>query len=310
MVVRAIVLGVVASFFFAFTFVLNRAMDLAGGSWIWSSSLRYLFMVPFLLAIVWLRGNLRPLWREMGARPWAWLVWSFVGFGLFYGPLSFAAAYGPGWLIAGTWQVTIVAGSLLVPFLGQKIPYKGLVVSLIILAGVALMQMEHAKALGVKEALYGIVPVVVAAFAYPLGNRKMMEITRGRLDAYQRVLGMTLASIPLWLLLAVWGAAAEGLPSVSQTVQSLIVAVTSGIVATVLFFQATDLSKGSPGRMAAVEATQAGEVVFAVLLEVLLLSAPLPGAWSWAGMLLVVGGMALHSRVSHKKESACQPIEK
>ncbi|ABS22278.1 hypothetical protein Bcer98_2005 [Bacillus cytotoxicus NVH 391-98] len=35
-------------FFFAFTFILNPAMDLQGGSWIWSASLRYYFMVPLL----------------------------------------------------------------------------------------------------------------------------------------------------------------------------------------------------------------------------------------------------------------------
>jgi drug/metabolite transporter (DMT)-like permease len=297
--VRAIVLGVFASFFFAFTFVLNRAMDLAGGSWVWSSSLRYLFMVPFLLVIVAWRGNLRPLLREMRARPWAWIVWSFVGFGLFYTPLSFAAAYGPGWLIAGTWQITIIAGSLLVPLFGQKIPYKGLAMSLLILAGVALMQLHEAKELTVRELLLGVCPVVIASFAYPLGNRRMMEVTQGRIDAYQRVLGMTLASLPFWLLLSVYGLATVGLPSGGQTVQSLVVAVTSGLIATVLFFTATDLAKGSAPQLAAVEATQAGEVVFTVLLEMLLLAAPFPALWSSLGMLLVIVGMILHSYVSH-----------
>ncbi len=54
---KAIVIGILASFFFAFTFVLNRAMDLEGGSWIWSASLRYYFMVPMLLLIVMYRGT-------------------------------------------------------------------------------------------------------------------------------------------------------------------------------------------------------------------------------------------------------------
>jgi hypothetical protein len=292
-------MGVFASFFFAFTFVLNRAMDLAGGSWIWSSSLRYLFMVPFLLVIVWYRGNLRPLFAEMRARPWAWIGWSFVGFGMFYAPLSFAAASGPGWLIAGTWQVTIIAGSLLVPLFGQKIPYRGLVMSLPILLGVAMMQGQEAEALTASDLVYGVIPVVLAAFAYPLGNRKMMEITQGRIDAYQRVLGMTLASMPFWLLLSFGGLITVGLPGVGQTMQSLVVAVTSGVVATVLFFTATDLAKGSVQQLAAVEATQAGEVVFAVLLEMLLLAAPLPAIWSTVGMLLVIAGMVLHSYVSH-----------
>lgn len=295
---RAILLGVVASLFFATTFVLNRAMELSGGSWLYSASLRYLFMVPFLLVIVGMRRGLQPLWEEMKANPWQWGVWSFVGFGLFYAPLCFAAIYSPGWLIAGTWQVTIIAGSLLVPLFGQKIPYKGLLMSLLILAGVGLMQLHVAASVGMKEVLLGIGPIVVAAFAYPLGNRKMMAMTKGRIDAYQRVLGMTLASLPFWVLLAIIGFVTEGAPSSGQTLQSLLVALSSGIVATVLFFQATDLAKGNAQQLAVVEATQAGEVVFAVMLEMMLLSAPLPGLWSNVGMLLVIFGMVLHSYVS------------
>ncbi|MED1791780.1 MULTISPECIES: DMT family transporter [Brevibacillus] len=295
---RAILLGVVASLFFATTFVLNRAMELSGGSWLYSASLRYLFMVPFLLVIVGMRRGLQPLWEEMKANPWQWGVWSFVGFGLFYAPLCFAAIYSPGWLIAGTWQVTIIAGSLLVPLFGQKIPYKGLLMSLLILAGVGLMQLHEAASVGMKEVLLGIGPIVVAAFAYPLGNRKMMAMTKGRIDAYQRVLGMTLASLPFWVLLAIIGFVTEGAPSSGQTLQSLLVALSSGIVATVLFFQATDLAKGNAQQLAVVEATQAGEVVFAVMLEMMILSAPLPGLWSNVGMLLVIFGMVLHSYVS------------
>ena len=75
---KAIVIGILASFFFAFTFVLNRAMDLEGGSWIWSASLRYYFMVPMLLLIVMYRGNLKQLFQYMKNNPKEWLVWSIV----------------------------------------------------------------------------------------------------------------------------------------------------------------------------------------------------------------------------------------
>jgi drug/metabolite transporter (DMT)-like permease len=312
---QPIVLGICAAFFFAFTFILNRAMELSGGSWIWSASLRYIFMIPFLLLIVIRRGNLRPLLQEIKKRPGIWLLWSFVGFGLFYAPLSFAAAYGPGWLIAGTWQITIISGSLLVPLFYEtvqtstgpvkirgKIPFKGLAMSLIILLGVAVMQLQHAYELSVKEVLIGILPVIIASFAYPLGNRKMMEVCGGRLDAYQRVLGMTLASLPFWLLLSVYGLATVGTPSTGQTIQSIMVAISSGVIATVLFFQATDMVKGNMQKLAAVEATQSIEVLFAVAGEVLLLSAPFPSFVSWVGMFFVMVGMVLHSYVSHTKQ--------
>jgi drug/metabolite transporter (DMT)-like permease len=303
---QAIILGILSSLFFAVTFVLNRAMDLQGGSWIWSASLRYLFMVPFLVLIVSLRGNLRPVIVDLKKRPLLWAKWSFVGFGLFYAPLCIAAAYGPAWLVAATWQVTIVAGSLLVPLFGEKIPVRGILMSLVILAGAALMQVNEAGEVAFSGFFYGVIPVVLAAFAYPLGNRKMMAACAGQLDAFQRVLGMTLASLPLWLMMALLGFVIDGPPAKSQTVQTLIVAVSSGVVATVLFFKATDMVRGNVQRLAAVEATQAGEVIFALLGELWVVSGSVPSALSWIGMLLVMLGMVLHSIRSHEKPATRQ----
>ncbi|PEW74656.1 hypothetical protein CN448_01545 [Bacillus cereus] len=300
---KAIVIGILASFFFAFTFVLNRAMDLEGGSWIWSASLRYYFMVPMLLLIVMYRGNLKQLFQYMKNNPKEWLVWSIVGFGLFYAPLSFAGAFGPGWLVASTWQITIVAGILLTPFfavdpLHKKLPMKELVMSGIILFGVVLMQVEHASSLGIRETVLCVVPVLIAAFAYPLGNRKMMQVCKGELDVFQRVLGMTLASLPFWFLLSGYEVSTGGLPSSSQVFQCFIVAVSSGLIATVLFFFATDLVKDDPQKLATVEATQSGEVLFALVGELIWLSAPIPSSLSWIGRSLVIIGMILHSYVA------------
>lgn len=311
---RPIILGIFAAFFFAFTFIFNRSMDLAGGSWIWSASLRYIFMIPFLLFIVIARRNLKPLLVEMKKYPGQWVLWSFVGFGLFYAPLCFSAAYAPGWLIAATWQVTIISGSLLAPLFYEtvmtksgpisvrgKIPIKGLGMSLIILFGIILMQLQQVGNLSTLAIILGIVPVVIASFAYPLGNRKMMDLCGGRLDVFQRVLGMTLASMPLWILLSLYGLLSEGLPSVDQTFQSGLVAISSGVIATILFFQATDLVRGNMQKLAAVEATQSMEVLFALLGEVWLLHTELPDLISWAGILLVMGGMVLHSYITNKK---------
>lgn len=308
---QAIVIGIAASLFFASTFVLNRSMDLAGGSWIWSAALRYLFTVPFLLLLVLSRNNLQALIAEMRARPDAWLLWSTVGFGLFYAPLCFAAAYGPAWLVAGTWQITIVAGCLLVPVFFQKavpqgagrlgLPLRELATSLFILLGVVLIQLQAARHTALGDLAAGFFPVLIAAFAYPLGNRKMMAVCQGKLDVYQRVLGMTLASMPFWLLLSAYGTVTVGLPDWNQIVQSLLVAVCSGIIATVLFFYATDLTNGDAKKLAAVEATQAGEVVFAILGEVVFLAAPMPSGYSLAGIAVIIAGMVAHSINSHKQ---------
>lgn len=312
---RPILLGICAAFFFATTFVLNRAMEVSGGSWIWSASLRFFFMIPFLLMVVMRRRNLKELFHVMKESPGAWVLWSTVGFGLFYAPLCFATIYSPGWLVAGTWQFTIIAGSLLAPLFFQvmqtpqgpikiqgKIPKKGLLFSLIILVGIGFMQLEQASDLTLKELSLGIIPVVIASFAYPLGNRKMMEIVDGRLDVFQRVLGMTLASMPLWIVLSIYGFVTVGAPSVNQTFQTIIVALSSGVIATVLFFKATDMVKDDMQKMASVEATQSMEVLFALIGEMIFLSIAFPSMISWVGMLLVILGMVLHSYLSHVKK--------
>jgi drug/metabolite transporter (DMT)-like permease len=310
---RPILLGILAAFFFAFTFIINRSMELDGGSWIWSASLRYFFMIPPLLLLVYGRKNLKPLLVEMKNNPRAWLLWSFVGFGLFYGPICFSAAYAPGWLIASTWQITIISGSLLAPLFFEtvltkegpiqvkgRIPFKGMAMSFIILLGIILMQLEQASSLTPIDVLLGVVPVIIASFAYPLGNRKMMDVCGGRLDVFQRVLGMTLASMPLWILLAIYGLFTVGPPSGSQSIQSGLVAITSGVIATILFFQATDLVRGNMQKLGNVEATQSMEVLFALIGELILLKAAFPSTLSWTGMILVMAGMVLHSFVSHK----------
>ncbi|KYD08461.1 MULTISPECIES: DMT family transporter [Heyndrickxia] len=311
---RAILLGIAAAFFFAVTFVLNRSMELSGGNWLWSASLRYFFMIPFLFIIVMLRKNLKELFVEMKKHPFQWFLWSFIGFGLFYAPLCFSSAFGPGWLVAGTWQITIISGSLLVPFISEtvqtengpitikgKVPLKGLAMSVIILLGVFCMQLDQSQGISFKSTMLVVIPVVIASFAYPLGNRKMMQICKGRLDAFQRVLGMTIASLPFWIVLSIYAVLTDGLPSISQTNQSLIVAISSGVIATVLFFNATDLVKDNSSQLAAVEATQSVEILFALIGEIIILHTSLPSKLSLFGILLVIIGMILHSYVSRPK---------
>ncbi len=307
---KAILIGIVASMFFAVTFILNRSMELSGGSWLWSSSLRFFFMVPFLLLIVWMRGNLKQLFHEMRSNPVPWFLWSFTGFVLFYGPITFAAAYGPGWLVAGTWQLTIIAGVLLGPFfykivqgkkVRERIPLRGLLISIVIFAGVLLIQTQQNSGLTLSMILYGILPVAIASFAYPLGNRKMMEVCGGRLDTFQRVFGMTLATIPVWLLVAARGYVTVGAPSQDQVIQTFIVAISSGVIATTLFFVATDMVRNSHQKLAAVEATQSTQVLFVLIGEVILLSTPLPNGVGMFGLFIIIVGMLLHSFFTQKR---------
>jgi putative Mn2+ efflux pump MntP len=67
--------------------------------------------------------------------------------------------------------------------------------------GIVIMQIKQATSVYLTEIVLGVVPVVIAAFAYPLGKRKMMMITDGNPDTYSMVgivfviFGMTLHSL-------------------------------------------------------------------------------------------------------------------
>lgn len=289
---RALWYGILGALFFAFTFIFNRSMNLSGGSWMWSASLRYLFSLPMLAVLVWRKGELTGVLSAIKKSPLTWLIWSTVGFGLFYGPLSLASIYGESWFVAATWQITILAGLLLTPFFGQRVPGKQLLMTLVILLGIILIQIPYfGSGLG-SGVVRASLLILLAAFAYPLGNRKMMvHCKQDQLSTTQRVFGMTLMSMPFWLLLSVFAGVGAGLPSDGQILQSLIVAVFSGVVATLLFFEATNLVKHNHKQLAVVEATQAGEVLFTLLGGCLFLGDRLPSLLGFLGIAIVSIGI-------------------
>lgn len=296
---RALWYGILGALFFAFTFIFNRSMNLSGGSWMWSASLRYLFSLPMLAVLVWRKGELASVLSDIRRSPLTWLIWSTVGFGLFYGPLSLASIYGESWFVAATWQITILAGLLLTPLFGQRVPGKQLLMTLVILLGIILIQIPYfGSGLG-NGVVRASLLILLAAFAYPLGNRKMMvHCKEDQLSTTQRVFGMTLMSTPFWLLLSIFAGVDAGLPSSGQILQSLIVAVFSGVVATLLFFEATNLVKHNHKQLAVVEATQAGEVLFTLLGGCLFLRDSLPSLLGFLGIAIVTIGIIGNSLIT------------
>ena len=293
---KALGYGILASFFFAFTFVLNRSMNLDGGYWLWSACLRYLFMLPMLAVLVWREHSWSQIQREILRRPKRWVLWSTVGFGFFYLPLTMASIYGQSWFVAATWQLTIVAGVLLTPLFGRAVPVKNFLMSCLVLSGIFLLQLPNIR-LGATENIFmPLLLILIAAVSYPLGNRKMMILSD--LTTLQRVFGMTLCSMPFWLICAVVALCHAGLPAGGQVVQSLAVALFSGVIATILFFKATDLVKRNPRQLAVIEATQSGEVLFTLLGGVLFFGDSMPDIWGLCGILIVVVGMIGNSLVS------------
>ncbi len=294
----AVLLGLASALFFTSTYVLNRAMATQGGHWAWSAALRYLFTLPLLAIVVLCSGRFAPLWHALRAHPLPWLGWSTVGFGLFCICLTWSAAHAPAWLVAGTFQLTVVAGMLLGPLLYRderaRLPRAALALGSVIVLGVALMQGTHFHGRLDLDAWLALLLVALSATLYPLGNRAILlhlERSGESLDATQRVFGMTLASQPFWWLVAAYAWSQAGAPSASQCALSAGVALLTGVIATVLFFYATGLVRTQPAALGAVEAMQAAELLFTSALGAWFLGEPAPSGWSALGAALIVFGI-------------------
>jgi len=296
--IAAVFIALAAALFFTATYVLNRAMASAGGHWAWSATLRYFLTLPMLALVLPWRGGFAPVWRAMRAEPRAWLVWSGIGFTLFCVCLTWAAAYAPAWLVAGTFQLTVIAGMLLAPFIYDdaraRLPRGALALGVLIVIGVLMMQFGHFRGHLDRDAWLALASVTVSAFLYPLGNRKILlhlERTGETLNATQRVFGMTLASQPFWILVAIYAGVEAGAPPWSQIALAAGVALSTGTIATILFFHATAMVQDDASALGAVEAMQAAEILFSTLLGVVLLGEAAPRGTAALGAVVVALGI-------------------
>lgn len=301
----AVGLALCSALFFTLTYVLNRSLVAGGGHWAWAVILRYLLTLPMLAVVLPLQGGLGELPRELRRHARPWLLWSSVGFVLFGVPLTWAASSGPSWLVAGSFQTTVLAGPLLAPLIyrdeRRRLAWRTLALGALIVAGVFALQWGHAQGQLRAGDWLAIGAVVLSAFAYPLGNRQLLlhlEHCGTRINAVQRVFGMTLCSWPLWLAFAVVAWFTVGPPSLREALLAGGVALSSGTIATILFFRATDMVRREPTALAAVEAMQAAELLFATLLGVLLLGEAWPQGYAAFGALAIIVGIALFGWVS------------
>src|SRR5690606_10101252 len=304
----AVAIALASALFFTLTYVLNRASATGGGHWAWTASLRYLITLPLLLPLMPWQGGVAPVWRAIRAHPGAWLGCSAIGFVAFYMLLSHAASSGPSWLVAGTFQFTVIAGMLLAPFIyrdaRRRIPPAALGIGAVIFGGVLLLQLGHADGALDRAGWIALACLLAAAFLFPLGNRLLLlhlERTGEQLNATQRVFGMTLASQPLWLLVAAFAWQPAGASSTAQVWLAAGVALSAGVVATILFFQATGMVRDNPVALGAAEAMQGAELLFATGLGVVFLQEAWPrGIAAWGAVLVVLGIVAFARLVARR----------
>ena len=97
----------------------------------------------------------------------------------------------------------------------------------------------------------------------------------------------------MWLVLGVM--VQPPAPSVSQITISFLVALMAGVLGTTTFLHARSLAK-QPQQLAAVDATQGSEIIFALLGGMLLLHTPTPSGLSFVGIALVIIGLVLFAK--------------
>jgi len=298
-----ILTGLLSGLFFSSTFILNRVMSLEGGHWVWSASLRYVFMIIFLIILLALFQGRKTPGRvfHLFLKNWAfWTITGSIGFGCFYALICFSADHAPGWIIAATWQLTIIASLFVLVCFGRSFPKKIWFFSILIFSGVVIINIGHADLINAKDLIMGGLPVLVAAFCYPIGNQLVWEAKNGNTllpdirdplleNQFNKVLLLSFGSIPFWLVLIVISRPPP--PSTTQIFNTALIAIFSGVIATSLFLLARNKAQKA-SELAAVDATQSSEVVFALIGEIIFLNSPLPSPIAFAGMFLVFIGLA------------------
>ena len=183
--------------------------------------------------------------------------------------------------------------------------------------------------------LFGALPAFIASFCFPLGNQLIWQAAQPKVDSthhtheiskpannetrkvtselatsellqkvpqvtspllsnpLHKVWLMSLGSLPMWLVLGVM--VRPPAPSVSQITISFLVALMAGVLGTTTFLHARSLAK-QPQQLAAVDATQGSEIIFALLGGMLLLHTPMPSGLSFVGIALVIIGLVLFAK--------------
>ncbi|MDD9301192.1 MAG: multidrug resistance efflux transporter family protein [Desulfobacter sp.] len=312
--IKLIFLGILSGAFFSTTFILNEVMSLDGGHWVWSASLRYLFMSLFLTLIILFQGGTARLkgvialffshWRF-------WIIAGGIGFGGFYALICFSADRCPGWVIAATWQFTVVASLFVFMGFGNSFPKRVWFFSLIIFSDVVLVNLSQTQDIHFKGLIQGGLPVLLAAFCYPFGNQLVWEAANGshkkvpqiksRLlnNVFNKVWLMTLGSFPLWAVLVI--VVSPPAPAISQWMNAGAVALFSGIFATGIFLFARTLASNA-NELAAVDATQSSEVVFALAGGLVFLGTQAPDRTAIIGLLMILSGLIFFIKYQKTKD--------
>ncbi|MEJ1975712.1 MAG: multidrug resistance efflux transporter family protein [Acetobacteraceae bacterium] len=177
-------LGLLAAALFSSTFVLNRSVSLAGGPWVWSAALRYVDMAVLLIGWIGLAARRGPAAGGVAA--------VLVSDGVLAGRgrhrvrrvlrLHLLRGRPRAWVDRRR-DVAVHDFGHADRIMGVREPRaaRGVLFAVVIVLGIGVLN-AHAFAGGAGARLAAILPVLVAAFAYPLGNQLLNRARHGLQD--------------------------------------------------------------------------------------------------------------------------------
>jgi len=307
-IIYVMALALLSSAFLSAGMIVNSLNAFNGASWAWTAALRYLLALPVLFIIVTFRGGLKSLMIVIKKIPLTFIIWGCLGFGIYYALLSYGVSIAPGWLVTAAFMTTVLAGIILAPLIYDdhraQVSKKAVILSLALVLSLALMQLDRIKNIeNVGLALASAAMAVVAAFLWPLGNRKMLlklEKAEIVLDPMQRVLGMSIGSIPILLVLSVYGFCSSGMPTTTQLETSFLAVLLAGVIGSVLFFKAMQLAGKDYFTLLTVEALQATSVLFTLFGEMVFKHSAWPGFYGTIGFIFMGLILAAYGYISFK----------
>lgn len=306
---RIVLYGLIAALFFSSTFAINRWLNVEqGGHWYWTATLRYVYVFIFLSIILIISKGYsayKETIRCFFAYFYFWIIAGGVGFGLFYLFLCYAASFSPGWVLATTWQLTILMTPVIIFFLGYKVSRLALFYLMIMFTGVLLVNIGEFNSL-FSINIKSILPILLAAICYPLGNTLCKYACEGKFEkinishwsisknTFSQILLMTLGAFPVLLISGLF--ILPPAPTYTQVYSTAFIALSTGIVATSLLYKARQFAGNDTFALAAADGTQAAEPPLSLFWEVLIFGGILPTLKGVSGLILVICGIFMFYR--------------
>ena len=306
-IIKIIFIGLTAALFFSSTFILNRYIALDGSHWFWSASLRYIYMIIILsFSFIIFKGYkyFISLLKEFINHYIFWSMAGSIGFGVFYALITYVASSSPAWVVASTWQFTIISSLIILSFFGKYISKKTWILIFIMFLGICLINYSQLSINNIKEQIFNIILIIIASFAYPLGNQLVWEaqhnenyLKNSNKDLFKNVFSkvylLSLGTLPFWLLLSL--CFEVGVPTQKQYIFILIVAIFSGLIATSLFLYARSKAN-TASKIVLVDSTQTGEGIFTLLIEIIFLNLLFPSSIAIIGIIITLTALILLSK--------------